>query len=204
LAFLGAGPTGTQEIKTHPFFAQIDWDKLYKREISPPYKPTVHSDETYYFDREFTSRTPRDSPGIPLNSAGLDLFRGFSFVAPVIFNEAFHNSNNNSNNTTFTSSSSSTNSMGTTVTTAYRAHQQQLQQQQQQQQQQNQEMPPPPVPPLPSNSINAIKSNLLKIALIKVEPFEDEYALKEVNKRLLQTLVSICWKQIAKFFLFFL
>lgn len=56
---LGAGITGSEEIKQHPFFAAIDWDKLYNREINPPYKPTVHSDETYYFDREFTSRTPR-------------------------------------------------------------------------------------------------------------------------------------------------
>lgn len=56
---LGAGPTGSQEIKCHEFFAQIDWNKLYKKETNPPYKPTVHSDETYYFDREFTTRTPR-------------------------------------------------------------------------------------------------------------------------------------------------
>lgn len=56
---LGSGPTGTEEIKSHPFFAAINWDKLYKKEINPPYRPPVHADETYYFDREFTSRTPR-------------------------------------------------------------------------------------------------------------------------------------------------
>ena len=59
MAILGSGPTGTEEIKSHPFFAAINWDKLYKKEINPPYRPPVHADETYYFDREFTSRTPR-------------------------------------------------------------------------------------------------------------------------------------------------
>ena len=58
-SILGSGPTGTEEIKSHPFFAAINWDKLYKKEINPPYRPPVHADETYYFDREFTSRTPR-------------------------------------------------------------------------------------------------------------------------------------------------
>jgi p90 ribosomal S6 kinase len=56
---LGSGPTGSKEIKLHPFFEKIDWIKLYKKELSPPFQPTVHSDETYYFDREFTSRTPK-------------------------------------------------------------------------------------------------------------------------------------------------
>ena len=58
---LGAGPTGSKEIKTHVFFEKIDWVKLFNKEINPPFQPTVHADETYYFDREFTSRTPKGS-----------------------------------------------------------------------------------------------------------------------------------------------
>jgi p90 ribosomal S6 kinase len=56
---LGAGPTGVEEIKTHPFFSSINWIKLEKKELSPPFQPTVHADEVYYFDTEFTSRTPK-------------------------------------------------------------------------------------------------------------------------------------------------
>jgi serine/threonine protein kinase len=109
---LGAGPTGSKEIKTHPFFEKIEWLKLFQREINPPFQPTVHADETYYFDREFTSRTPKDSPGLPLSSTSHDLFRGFSFVAPVVFNENQSNSSGNSSvNTTLMSSSSSSNSV---------------------------------------------------------------------------------------------
>ncbi len=36
---LGGGIHGTQGIKNHPFFAKMNWDKLYKRQIEPPFKP---------------------------------------------------------------------------------------------------------------------------------------------------------------------
>jgi p90 ribosomal S6 kinase len=108
---LGAGPMGSREIKNHLFFDKIDWKRLYKKEISPPFQPTVHADETYYFDREFTSRTPKDSPGLPMSS-NHELFRGFSFVAPVVLNDNNTSQNSsNSANTTVMSSSSSSNSV---------------------------------------------------------------------------------------------
>ncbi|XP_041643370.1 ribosomal protein S6 kinase alpha-2-like [Cheilinus undulatus] len=79
---LGAGPDGVEEIKRHRFFASIDWNKLYKKEIRPPFKPTVgRPEDTFHFDPEFTSRTPTDSPGIPPSANTHQLFRGFSFVA---------------------------------------------------------------------------------------------------------------------------
>ncbi|XP_025054545.1 ribosomal protein S6 kinase alpha-1 isoform X4 [Alligator sinensis] len=79
---LGSGPDGAEEIKRHPFYSTIDWNKLYRREIKPPFKPAVgRPDDTFYFDTEFTSRTPKDSPGIPPSAGAHQLFRGFSFVA---------------------------------------------------------------------------------------------------------------------------
>uniref|UniRef100_A0A8D3DH50 non-specific serine/threonine protein kinase n=1 Tax=Scophthalmus maximus TaxID=52904 RepID=A0A8D3DH50_SCOMX len=79
---LGAGPDGVEEIKRHRFFASIDWNKLYKREMRPPFKPTVgRPEDTFHFDPEFTSRTPTDSPGLPPSANTHQLFRGFSFVA---------------------------------------------------------------------------------------------------------------------------
>ncbi|KAI3377099.1 hypothetical protein L3Q82_000298 [Scortum barcoo] len=79
---LGAGPDGVEEIKRHRFFASIDWNKLYKKEMRPPFKPTVgRPEDTFHFDPEFTSRTPTDSPGIPPSANTHQLFRGFSFVA---------------------------------------------------------------------------------------------------------------------------
>lgn len=54
----------------------------------------------------------KDSPGLPISSNSHEMFRGFSFIAPVMFNETPTNSNNNSVNTTLMSSSSSSNSVG--------------------------------------------------------------------------------------------
>uniref|UniRef100_A0A8C3S6L3 non-specific serine/threonine protein kinase n=1 Tax=Chelydra serpentina TaxID=8475 RepID=A0A8C3S6L3_CHESE len=79
---LGKTSDGAEEIKRHPFYSTIDWNKLYRREIKPPFKPAVaRPDDTFYFDTEFTSRTPKDSPGIPPSAGAHQLFRGFSFVA---------------------------------------------------------------------------------------------------------------------------
>ncbi|TSM77439.1 Ribosomal protein S6 kinase alpha-1 [Bagarius yarrelli] len=85
---LGSGPDGAEEIKRHSFFSTIDWNKLFRREIKPPFKPAVaRPDDTFYFDSEFTSRTPKDSPGIPPSAGAHQLFRGFSFVATALLEE---------------------------------------------------------------------------------------------------------------------
>ncbi|KEG13031.1 putative rac serine-threonine kinase, putative,protein kinase [Trypanosoma grayi] len=46
-----------EEFKKHPFFHDIDWDKLYRREIEPPFRP--NSNALRNFDQEFTSLEPR-------------------------------------------------------------------------------------------------------------------------------------------------
>uniref|UniRef100_A0AAR2K9S4 Ribosomal protein S6 kinase n=1 Tax=Pygocentrus nattereri TaxID=42514 RepID=A0AAR2K9S4_PYGNA len=85
---LGSGPDGAEEIKRHTFFSTIDWNKLFRREIKPPFRPAVaRPDDTFYFDSEFTSRTPKDSPGVPPSAGAHQLFRGFSFVAPAMLEE---------------------------------------------------------------------------------------------------------------------
>ncbi|KAM6083211.1 ribosomal protein S6 kinase alpha-2 [Chlamydotis macqueenii] len=85
---LGAGLDGVEEIKRHPFFVTIDWNKLYRKEIKPPFKPAVgRPEDTFHFDPEFTSRTPTDSPGVPPSANAHHLFRGFSFVASNLVQE---------------------------------------------------------------------------------------------------------------------
>ncbi|XP_046986596.1 ribosomal protein S6 kinase 2 beta isoform X2 [Schistocerca americana] len=92
---LGAGPDGVEEIKAHSFFATINWEKLLKKEIQPPFKPAVsRADDAFYFDKEFTSKTPKDSPGVPPSANAHELFRGFSFIAPGLLEEQTNNSTN--------------------------------------------------------------------------------------------------------------
>lgn len=77
---IGCGPTGKADIQQHAFFSGMDWDKLAKRQIPPPFKPNVRSTE--YFGKEFT-----DEPAIitPIDKALVAQieqaeFQGFSFV----------------------------------------------------------------------------------------------------------------------------
>lgn len=59
----GSGPTGASEIKLHPFFAGIDWDRLAKKEIPAPFKPNIkHPLDTSNFSEEFTKLPVIDSP----------------------------------------------------------------------------------------------------------------------------------------------
>lgn len=95
---LGGGPDGTNALKGHKFFIGIDWKRLLARKMQPPFRPHFSSslDVTHYFDQEFTKKTPMDSPAIPPSAAAHELFRGFSFVAPTIFEEDlinFHDEN---------------------------------------------------------------------------------------------------------------
>jgi p90 ribosomal S6 kinase len=56
-----------EDIKRHSFFCTIDWDKLLKKEIEPPYKPAVSRvDDAFYFDTEYTSKTPKGKEQLSL------------------------------------------------------------------------------------------------------------------------------------------
>ncbi|XP_056647796.1 ribosomal protein S6 kinase 2 beta isoform X1 [Diorhabda carinulata] len=81
---LCSGPGGIEDLKNHEFFATIDFDALLTKNIRPPFQPAVCGPEDAYFDSEFTSRTPRDSPGVPASANAHELFRGFSFIAPCL------------------------------------------------------------------------------------------------------------------------
>jgi protein-serine/threonine kinase len=52
------GANGGQEVRSHPFFASIDWNALYNRKIPPPFEPCRHTKdevETINFEKEFTN-----------------------------------------------------------------------------------------------------------------------------------------------------
>ena len=57
------GVNGAEEIKRHPFFAQyIDFEKLLRKKIQPPFKPSVSSPvDVSNFDTVFTGEEPTDS-----------------------------------------------------------------------------------------------------------------------------------------------
>lgn len=75
------GSNGFEDIKNHPWFACIDWDKLFRREMIPPYKPVVHGTEDVgNIDKEFTDEVPTVTPtfeGKVLTDQ--NAFNGFSY-----------------------------------------------------------------------------------------------------------------------------
>ncbi|KAJ3114383.1 hypothetical protein HDU96_002139 [Phlyctochytrium bullatum] len=78
------GSKNASEIKNHPFFAEIDWQRLMARKYTPPFRPNVASaTDTSNFDEEFTSEAPQDSyaegGASCLTDAIQNQFEGFSF-----------------------------------------------------------------------------------------------------------------------------
>ncbi|KAH7930287.1 kinase-like protein [Leucogyrophana mollusca] len=60
------------ELKEHPFFSSIDWAALLLKQVTPPFKPVVESDEsTANFDPEFTTADIREV-GVGVDGAPLD------------------------------------------------------------------------------------------------------------------------------------
>ncbi|BGP47735.1 hypothetical protein JCM10450v2_003600 [Rhodotorula kratochvilovae] len=56
---------GASAIKAHPFFSAIDWAKLARRQVSPPYKPPTHADDDQpdFYDQGGTWCFSDDAPG---------------------------------------------------------------------------------------------------------------------------------------------
>jgi len=82
---LGYGNDSLIKIKRHKWFQNVDWVKVYKREIEPIFKPhTDNDDGLSNFDPMFTEQEPNlsfgDREGI--SSTVEDYFKGFSYIAP--------------------------------------------------------------------------------------------------------------------------
>ncbi|XP_058454664.1 ribosomal protein S6 kinase 2 beta isoform X3 [Malaya genurostris] len=84
---LGVGPNGIDDIKRHEFFANVDWDAFERKDVRPPFIPAVSRDDAFYFDSEYTNKSPKDSPGGPVSASAHEIFRGFSFVAPGLYDD---------------------------------------------------------------------------------------------------------------------
>jgi len=81
---LGSGPGDAMEIRTHPFFQSLDWDRVMRREYTPAYKPKVKDVfDTSNFDPEYTGLPVMDSvvADSALKGVADANFDGFTYVA---------------------------------------------------------------------------------------------------------------------------
>lgn len=86
---LGSTEEDASEIKRHPWFAKIDWAKLYKKELEPPFKPfTSGPEDTRNIDKMFTNETPKETPGnnqlIPQEKKAENHFEQFTYAADAL------------------------------------------------------------------------------------------------------------------------
>lgn len=83
---LGSRNGGINDIKNHPFFRGIDWEKMEKMDIDPPFKPKVDSEtDITNFDISFTQEPAVLTPPAPSElsevAAAGDDFADFGYVA---------------------------------------------------------------------------------------------------------------------------
>ncbi|MCP9265350.1 Protein kinase C [Dirofilaria immitis] len=82
---LGSGQTSTRDIKEHPFFRRIDWYKIERRQVQPPFKPKLRSPEsTENFDSQFRKLSVKMSAcdiDILHNLEGCE-FSDFDYINP--------------------------------------------------------------------------------------------------------------------------
>ncbi|OTA56439.1 kinase-like protein [Hypoxylon sp. EC38] len=70
-----------EELKRHPFFADVNWDLLAKKLITPPFKPKLKSEtDVSYFDPEFTNALNTNGS---LNERAQQLATGFATSTPL-------------------------------------------------------------------------------------------------------------------------
>lgn len=85
---LGSGPTDAQEIMSHSFFRNINWDDVRDKKIPPPFQPQITSPtDTSNFDPEFTSVTPVLTP--VQSGKTRDSFSFFFFVLLLVIKDLF-------------------------------------------------------------------------------------------------------------------
>jgi serum/glucocorticoid-regulated kinase 2 len=84
LSRLGSGPTDVKELERAKFFEQLDFEKVYRKEYTPIYKPNLQSGtDTANFDPQFTTEVPCDSVVDSSALAGKkNEFVGFSYADP--------------------------------------------------------------------------------------------------------------------------
>uniref|UniRef100_A0A8C1VKK6 Protein kinase C n=1 Tax=Cyprinus carpio TaxID=7962 RepID=A0A8C1VKK6_CYPCA len=81
---LGGGEDAERELREHPFFRWIDWDRLERLEIQPPFKPRSGGRKGENFDNFFTSAPSVLTPSDPdvLAAISQEEFQGFTYINP--------------------------------------------------------------------------------------------------------------------------
>jgi len=87
---LGSSEADAEEIKKQPFYKDVDWQAVLEKRVPVPYIPKFKGKlDVSHFDNEFTKQSIYSSPiQCTLNESEQELFRGFSYVNPLMDEES--------------------------------------------------------------------------------------------------------------------
>jgi serine/threonine protein kinase len=79
---LGSGPGGSEKIKNHSYFKDIDWEKAWNKELTPPFIPDIKDDlDLKYFDKGFTEENLESFSSEEESSSLKTIdYKGFTYV----------------------------------------------------------------------------------------------------------------------------
>jgi serine/threonine protein kinase len=86
---LRLGARGVEEVKSHPWFNGIDWDKVISKAYEPPFQPSVRGlEDVSNFDKGFTTEVATDSiiEQTTLTESDQAQFLNFSYTARSVQN----------------------------------------------------------------------------------------------------------------------
>jgi len=77
---IGYGSNDANDIKKHPYFKDVDWEKYQRKEIKPPFIPRLENEvDLKYFDKAFTEESICVKKNVPRSRVQSDYF-GFTFT----------------------------------------------------------------------------------------------------------------------------
>ena len=69
-----------EDLKNHPFFASLNWQKCYNKQLIPPFIPVVNSeDDLANIDKMFTREPARETPA-ETSGLGAGQFSDFTYA----------------------------------------------------------------------------------------------------------------------------
>ena len=85
---IGYGENDSKQIKEHPYFNDIDWNKYLNKEIEPPFVPKLENElDLRYFDKCFTDEPVNSNrTTIMSRSNATSEYNGFNYMTQSIEN----------------------------------------------------------------------------------------------------------------------
>ena len=82
---LGNAENGWEDVKNHPYFEDVDWEKAKEKKLTPPFFPKIENEEDIkYFEKTFTDEPIYNDSGEALYNDEEEYeenYKGFTYVA---------------------------------------------------------------------------------------------------------------------------